>query len=61
MNATFSILSRTETAITAACASAALIATVCAVLALFASAAPDVSRPNHTVFETVVITAARSA
>lgn len=60
MNRTFSILSRTESAATAACASLLSVATVGAVLALFATATPNESI-DRVVLEPVVISAAKNA
>jgi hypothetical protein len=54
MNRTFRILSRTESAVTAVCASVLSLITVGAVFALFASASPDAQPP-------VVISASKSA
>jgi hypothetical protein len=59
MNRTFNILTRTESAATAVCASLLSVATVGAVLALFATAAP-VESIDRVVLEQVVITAAKS-
>jgi hypothetical protein len=61
MNATLSILTRTESTMAAACATALSIVSLGAVLALFGSVTPDATPINHTVFDTVVITASRSA
>lgn len=60
MSRTFQILSRTESAVTAAGASLLSVITVGAVLAMFASATPDVSTTQPIVLELVPITAAKS-
>ena len=60
MSRTFQILSRTESAATAAGASLLSVITVGAVLAMFASATPDVSTTQPIVLERVTITALRS-
>ncbi len=59
MNRTFNILTRTESAATAVCASLLSVATVGAVLALFATAAP-VESIDRVVLEQVVISAAKN-
>jgi hypothetical protein len=59
MNRTFNILTRTESAVTAVCASLLSVATVGAVLAIFATAAP-VETVDRVVLETVVISAPKS-
>jgi hypothetical protein len=61
MNATFSILTRTESTMAAVCATALSIVSLGAVLVLFASVAPDATPINHAVFDTVVITSSRLA
>lgn len=61
MNRTFRILSRTESAVTAVCASVLSVITVGAVFAMFASVSPDAQPVEHAVFDTVVISAAKSA
>jgi hypothetical protein len=59
MNRTFNILTRTESAVTAVCASALSLVTVGAVIGLFATATPnDVS--DRVVLEPIVITAPKS-
>ena len=63
MNRTFNILSRTETAVTAALASVLSIATVGAVAALFATATPtETINANvaQITFEKVTITGSKS-
>lgn len=60
MSRTFQTLSRTESAVTAAGASLLSVITVGAVLAMFASATPDVSTTQPIVLELVTITAAKS-
>ena len=60
MSRTFQILSRTESAATAVGASLLSVITVGAVLAMFASVAPDVSTTQPIVLERVTITALRS-
>jgi hypothetical protein len=60
MNRTFNILTRTESAATAVCASLLSVATVGAVLAIFASAAPT-ETVDRVVLEPVVITASKLA
>ncbi len=60
MNRTFNILTRTESAATAVCASLFSVVTVGAVLALFATATPTES-VDRVVLEPVVITASKSA
>ncbi|MEO7253071.1 MAG: hypothetical protein ABIZ64_02405 [Casimicrobium sp.] len=63
MNRTFNILSRTETAVTAAFASVLSVVTVGAVAALFATATPpDVPKTSvaHVTFEKVTITGSKS-
>ncbi|TAG66324.1 MAG: hypothetical protein EAZ24_16265 [Burkholderiales bacterium] len=60
MNRSFNILSRTESAATAVCASLLSVVTVGAVLALFATAAP-VESTDRVVLEQVVISAAKNA
>jgi hypothetical protein len=60
MSGTFQILSRTESAVTAAGASLLSVITLGAVLAMFASVAPDVSTTQPIVLELVTITAAKS-
>ena len=60
MSSTFQILSRTESAVTALGASLLSVVTVGAVLAMFASATPDVSTTQPIVLERVTITALRS-
>jgi hypothetical protein len=59
MNRTFNILTRTESAVTAVCASLLSVVTVGAVMALFATAAPTESI-DRVVLEPVVITASKS-
>ena len=61
MNRTFHILSRTESAVTAVCASVLSVVTVGAVFALFASASPDAQPAAQAVFDRVVISASKSA
>ena len=60
MSRTFQILSRTESAATAAGASLLSVITVGAVLAMFASVTPDVSTTQPIVLERVTIVAAKS-
>jgi hypothetical protein len=60
MNCTFNILTRTESAATAVCASLLSVVTVGAVLALFAVATPTETM-DRVVLEPVVITASKSA
>jgi hypothetical protein len=59
MNRTFNILTRTESAATAVCASLFSLVTVGAVIALFAAATPTES-VDRVVLEPVVITAPKS-
>jgi VIT1/CCC1 family predicted Fe2+/Mn2+ transporter len=59
MNRTFSILTRTESAVTAVCASLLSVVTVGAVMALFATAKPTES-VDRAVLERVVVIAAKS-
>lgn len=63
MNRTFNILSRTESAFVAAGASMLSVATVGAVMAIFATATPDSvsSDRGPIVLDKVVITATKSA
>jgi hypothetical protein len=62
MNRTFNILTRTESAVTAVCASLLSVVTVGAVMALFATAGSGVATESidRVVLEPVVITAPRS-
>ena len=60
MSRTFQILSRTESAATAAGASLLSVITVGALLAMFASVTPDVSTTQLIVLERVTIIALRS-
>jgi hypothetical protein len=60
MNRTFNVLTRTESAATAVCASLLSVATVGAVVALFATATPSESI-DRVVLEPVVIVASKSA
>jgi DNA-binding transcriptional regulator YbjK len=60
MNRTFNILTRTESAATATCASLLSVATVAAVLALFTTATPT-DTIERVVLEPVVITASKTA
>ena len=60
MSRTFSILSRTESTMSAVAASVLSAVTVGVVLASFASVAPSPAPANVYVMERVVITAARS-
>jgi DNA-binding transcriptional regulator YbjK len=60
MNRAFNILTRTESAVTAVCASLLSVVTVGAVIALFATSAP-VESVDRVVLEPVVITATKSA
>ncbi len=55
MSRTFQILSRTESAVTAAGASLLSVITVGAVLAMFGSVTPDVSTTQPIVLERVTI------
>jgi hypothetical protein len=59
MNRTFNILTRTELAATAVCASLLSVVTMGAVLGLFATASPSVT-VDRFVLETVVISAPKS-
>jgi hypothetical protein len=59
MNRTFNILTRTESAATAVCASLLSVVTVGAVMALFATATPTES-VDRVVLAPVVITASKS-
>jgi hypothetical protein len=63
MNRTFNILTRTESAATAVCASLLSVLTVGAVAALFATATPGVATEglDRVVLEPVVITAPKAA
>jgi hypothetical protein len=63
MNRTFNILTRTESAVTAVCASLLSVVTVGAVMALFATAESGASTESvdRVVLERVVITASKSA
>jgi hypothetical protein len=56
MNRTFNILTRTESAVTAVCASVLSVVTVGAVISLFATAKPA-DAPDRVVLEPIVITA----
>lgn len=60
MNRTYNPLTRTESAVTAVCASLLSAITVGAVLSLFATAKP-VETIDRVVLEPVVITASKSA
>jgi hypothetical protein len=60
MERTFNILTRTESAVTAVCASLLSVVTVGAVIALFATSSP-VETVDRVVLEPVVITATKSA
>jgi hypothetical protein len=60
MNRTFNILTRTESAVTAVCASVLSIATVGAVVSLFATVAPT-ETVDRVVLDPIVITASKSA
>jgi hypothetical protein len=60
MNRTFNILTRTESTVTAVCASLLSVVTVGAVMALFATATHEVA-VDRVVLEPVVITATKSA
>ncbi|MGL4234211.1 MAG: hypothetical protein ACRCWJ_22850 [Casimicrobium sp.] len=60
MNRTFNILTRTESAVTAVCASLVSAFTVGVVLSLFATATTTATI-DRVVLEPVVITAAKSA
>jgi hypothetical protein len=60
MNRTFNILTRTESAATAVCASLFSVVTVGAVIALFATATPTESI-DRVVLEPVVVTASKAA
>jgi hypothetical protein len=59
MNRTFNILTRTESVVTAVCASLLSVITVGAVIALFATTTP-VETTDRVVLEPVVITAPKS-
>jgi hypothetical protein len=59
MNRTFNILTRTESAATAVCASLLSVITVGAVISLFATATPTAT-VDRVVLEPVVITAPKS-
>jgi hypothetical protein len=61
MNRTFNILTRTESAVTAVCASLLSVVTVGAVMALFATAGTGASTESvdRLVLEPVVITASK--
>jgi hypothetical protein len=59
MNRTFNILTRTESAVMAVCASLLSVITVGAVLSLFVTATPAVT-VDRVVLEPVVITAPKS-
>jgi hypothetical protein len=63
MNRTFNILTRTESAVTAVCASLLSVVTVGAVMALFATAGTGASieSVDRVVLERVVVTASKSA
>jgi hypothetical protein len=63
MNRTFNILTRTESAATAVCASLLSVVTVGAVMALFATAGTGASTESadRVVLERVVVTASKSA
>jgi hypothetical protein len=60
MNRTFNILTRTESAVTAVCASLLSVVTVGAVMALFATATPTES-VDRVVLKPIVVTASKSA
>ncbi len=60
MSRTLQILSRTESAVTAAGASLLSVMTVGAVLAMFASVTPEVSTTQPIVLERVTIVGAKS-
>jgi hypothetical protein len=60
MNRTFNILTRTESAVTAVCASLLSVVTVGAVMALFVTTMPTDSL-DRVVLEPVVVSAAKSA
>lgn len=59
MNRTFNILTRTESAVTAVCASVLSVVTVGAVIGLFATAKPA-DTTDRIVLEPIVITAPKS-
>lgn len=56
----FQILSRTESAMSAAAASVLSVVTVGAVMALFATAAPDTASLDRVVLDTLVISAPKA-
>jgi hypothetical protein len=62
MNRTFNILTRTESAVTAVCASLLSVVTVGAVMALFATAGSGATTESvdRVVLERVVVTASKS-
>lgn len=60
MNRTYNPLTRTESAVTAVCASLLSVVTVGAVLSLFATAKPT-ETIDRVVLEPVVITASKTA
>jgi hypothetical protein len=60
MNRTFNILTRTESAATAVCASLLSVISVGAVLSLFATATPSVT-VDRVALEPIVVTANKSA
>jgi VIT1/CCC1 family predicted Fe2+/Mn2+ transporter len=59
MNRTFNVLTRTESAVTAACASVLSLVTVGAVIGLFATVSPT-ETADRVVLEPIVITATKS-